>query len=108
MFGLGMEKLFVLSLLGVVLIGPDKLPKVVGDLARFLQKLRGLSQQAMGELKEQLGPEYADLEIKDLDPRAFLAKHVGDIAAEGSLIVESAKEEVDSFTSQARIDPDLL
>jgi len=108
MFGIGMDKLLVLAVLGAILIGPDKLPQFAVDAARFIQRLRGLSQQAMGEIKQQLGPEYSDLEIRDLDPRVFLAKHVEDIANESSIIVDGAKQEIESISSPARIDPDLL
>ena len=68
MFGIGFEKLFVLAILGVILIGPDKLPQFAVDAAKFLQKMRGMSREAMTEFKSQLGPEYANLDIQDLNP----------------------------------------
>ena len=40
--------------------------------------MRGFANQARDELREELGPEYADLNLRDLDPRAIVKKHIYD------------------------------
>jgi sec-independent protein translocase protein TatB len=108
MFGLGMEKIFVLAVLALFLVGPDKLPQFAMDAARFLQRVRGFGHQAVNELKGQLGPEFANLELKDLHPKTFLANHLDDIASEGRLIASTSLDDLNSVSNEVRIDPDLL
>jgi sec-independent protein translocase protein TatB len=108
MFGIGFEKLLTLAILGVVLIGPDKLPRFALDAAKFLQKMRGMSREAMTEFKSQLGPEYANLDIQDLNPKTFIANHLEEIAKDTENIAKGAKDDLAKIKEQTRIDPDLL
>jgi sec-independent protein translocase protein TatB len=76
--GLSIEKLAVLMLLGVILVGPDRLPGLVREAAQLLRKLRHLADDATRDLREEMGPEFADLRPQDLHPRALLQKHIID------------------------------
>jgi sec-independent protein translocase protein TatB len=40
MFGIGMGEFLGLVVLGLFLVGPDKLPNAAKDFARFLHKVR--------------------------------------------------------------------
>ena len=62
MFGLSVEKVLFLAILGAFLAGPERLPKLAVEAARFIQKMRGLSSRALSEFKEQLGPEFENLD----------------------------------------------
>jgi sec-independent protein translocase protein TatB len=35
-----------------------------------------LSQQARDDIRAELGPEYSDFELTDLDPRRAIRKHI--------------------------------
>lgn len=78
MLGLSFEKLAVLLLIAVVLVGPDRLPNLVRDAAQLLRKLRRMADDATKDLREEMGPEFADLRPQDLHPRALLQKHIID------------------------------
>jgi sec-independent protein translocase protein TatB len=108
MFGIGFEKLLTLAILAAVLIGPDRLPQFAVDAAKFIQRMRGLSREAMTEFKSQLGPEYANLDIKDLNPKTFIANHLDDIAKDTQDIAKSAGADLSKIKEQTKIDPDLL
>ena len=108
MFGIGFEKLLVLAILAAVLIGPDKLPQFAVDAAKFIQKMRGLSREAMTEFKSQLGPEFANLDIQDLNPKTFIANHLDEIASDTNKIAKSATSDLAKIKEQTQIDPDLL
>jgi len=108
MFGLGIEKILVLAVLALFLVGPDKLPQFAMDAARLVQRLRGFSHQAVNELKDQLGPEFANLELQDLHPKTFLANHLDDLVGEGRQIAGTTLEGLDSVSDHVKIDPDLL
>jgi sec-independent protein translocase protein TatB len=74
-FDLSITKLLVLGVLALVIFGPDQLPKMAGQLARALRDLRRLADKAKTDLTEGLGPEFADFDIADLNPRTFVRKH---------------------------------
>jgi sec-independent protein translocase protein TatB len=41
-----------------------------------VRQVRNLAQSAQTQLREELGPEYADLRLADLDPRQAIRKHI--------------------------------
>ena len=108
MFGIGFEKLLTLAILAAILIGPDKLPQFAVDAARFIQKIRNMSRQVLTELKSELGPEFANLDIQDLHPKKFIAKHLDDIANDIKSLAEGSAADIAKIKEQARIDPELL
>jgi sec-independent protein translocase protein TatB len=79
MFNIGGGEIIGLLVLGMILIGPDRMPSVAADAARLLVKLKNMAQTATNELKENLGPGYEDLQVKDLNPKTFIKKHMGDV-----------------------------
>ena len=108
MFGLSVEKVLFLAILGAFLAGPERLPKLAVEAARFLQRIRGLSSRALSEFKEQLGPEFENLDVTDLNPRRFIAKNLDEIAGNVQRAVEPAPTDFALKIKQAQIDPDIL
>jgi sec-independent protein translocase protein TatB len=88
MFGVGLPELAVIAFVAVLVFGPDKLPDFARQAGRMVKSLRSFANQARDELREELGPEYADLNLRDLDPRVIVKKHIFDA-------VNSAMEEDD-------------
>lgn len=78
MFELGFEKIALLLVLALIIFGPDQLPRITRQAAQTLRQLRRLATDATSELKAELGPEYADLDLSDLHPRRFVQKHLLD------------------------------
>ena len=76
MFGIGLPELMVILIVAVVVFGPDRLPEFARQAGRFVRQLRNLAQSAQSSLREELGPEYADLRLADLDPRQAIRKHI--------------------------------
>jgi sec-independent protein translocase protein TatB len=71
-----MAEIMVLILLGIIFFGPDKVPELARKSARVLHFLRNIANDAKNQLREELGPEYADLTLADLNPKTFVAKHL--------------------------------
>ncbi|WP_028659699.1 sec-independent translocase [Nocardioides insulae] len=82
MFGIGLPELAVIVFVAVLVFGPDKLPELARQAGGFLRKARSFANNARDELREQLGPEYSDLELSDLDPRNFVKKQLSEVMAE--------------------------
>ncbi|QCW50272.1 Sec-independent protein translocase subunit TatB [Nocardioides dongxiaopingii] len=76
MFGVGLPELTVLALVAVFVFGPDKLPELARQAGALARKVKTLANSARDDLRSELGPEYADLELRDLDPRAIVRKHI--------------------------------
>jgi sec-independent protein translocase protein TatB len=70
---------FVLLLvLAVILFGPERLPDLARKAARVLRYLRTVAGSAQQQLSKELGPGYEDLDLRDLNPKAFIQKHLLD------------------------------
>ncbi|MER0246608.1 sec-independent translocase [Streptomyces sp. HSW2009] len=77
-FDIGPLELIALIILAVLIFGPDKLPKVIQDAARFIRKVREFSDSAKEDIRTELGPEFKDFEFEDLNPKNFARKHLLD------------------------------
>ena len=76
MFGIGLLELVVIAVLGVMVVGPDKMPDLARQAAALLKSAKRATESVRDELRENLGPDYADLELTDLHPRTLVRKHV--------------------------------
>jgi sec-independent protein translocase protein TatB len=69
---LGWSELIVLAVVGLIVLGPERLPKAAADAARMLRQLRSMARSATADLKAELGPEMADLDLGSLHPRRLV------------------------------------
>ena len=70
---------FVLLLVvAVILFGPEKLPDLARKAARVLRYVRTMASSAQDQLSRELGPGFEDVNLRDLNPRAFVQKHLLD------------------------------
>ena len=90
MFDVGLAELAVIAVVAMIALGPDRLPDLARQAARFLHKARLMATSARDELRSELGPDYADLELRDLDPRSIVRKHIAEAMEEASR-AEAAK-----------------
>jgi sec-independent protein translocase protein TatB len=77
-FDLSIPKLLVLAVIALVIFGPHELPKIASQAGRALRDLRKIAEGAKNDLREGLGPEFADFELDDLNPKRFMQKHLFD------------------------------
>ncbi|NHC45725.1 sec-independent translocase [Motilibacter aurantiacus] len=78
MFGINGWEFIILAIIALVVIGPDKLPKFVSDASKMARQVRRMARDAQNEVRDQLGPEFADIDVRDLNPRKFVSKHLLD------------------------------
>ena len=78
MFGVGLPELAVIAFVAILVFGPDKLPDLARQAGRMARQVRDFANQARDELREELGPDFADLELRDLDPRTIVRKHIAE------------------------------
>jgi sec-independent protein translocase protein TatB len=78
LFDLSITKLLILGVLGLMIFGPEQLPKMAAQAGRALRDLRRIADNARADLTESLGPEFSDFDFNDLNPRSFVRKHLLD------------------------------
>ena len=76
MFNIGPMEFLVLALVAVIVLGPDRLPQFARDAANLLRTLRELATGARTQLRDELGPEFADLDLRNLNPRTALQRAI--------------------------------
>jgi sec-independent protein translocase protein TatB len=69
--GLTFDKLLVIGVIAVLVVGPQRLPHYASQLAKFVKQLRDFAKGAQARLREEMGPEYDDVDWKKLDPRQY-------------------------------------
>jgi sec-independent protein translocase protein TatB len=69
--GLGFEKLLVIAVIALFLVGPEKLPDYAARLARFVRGARRMLDDAKDRVREELGPDFDEEEWRKLDPRQY-------------------------------------
>lgn len=106
MFDFGFGEMIGLVVLALILVGPERMPRVASDLAKMIRKVRTMTNTATAEIRENLGPGFEDLKPADLNPKTFIKRHVT------SVLNEEDKKERQSVNGQPafkpQIDPDLL
>ena len=85
MFGIGILELMVILLLTVIVVGPDRLPGVAADLARWIRQGRAYARYMMrdfnsvvSELQKEAGTSAEDW--KEIS--SVVSRHTGDLGKE--------------------------
>ncbi len=76
MFGVGLAEMAMIAFVAIIVFGPDRLPVLAKQAGIMLRKARAMANSARDEIRDELGPDYADLELRDLDPRNIVRRHI--------------------------------
>lgn len=71
MFGLTFDKLLLIGVIAVFLLGPERLPHYAAQLARLVKSLKLMADGAKDRLREEMGPEFDEVDWQKLDPRQY-------------------------------------
>jgi sec-independent protein translocase protein TatB len=96
MFDIGAPELLVLAVLAVIVFGPDKLPVLARKAAKALRYVRQMAGSAQNQLRGELGPDFDDLDFRDLNPKAFVQKH---LLSDVDPLVNDVKDELAGISS---------
>jgi sec-independent protein translocase protein TatB len=108
MFDVGFAEIFLLALIGLIVLGPDKLPAVARTLGGFVRKAR----TSWYSLRRSIEAELAEADVREPLRKAAsdlqeagesLNKTIRD-AAEMEMIPESSDQQVKAL--EQRKDPD--
>lgn len=93
MFGLSGEKLLILGIIAVIVLGPERLPEYAKGLANIIKSLRRMANGAKSQMKDELGEDFEDLDWRKLDPRQYDPRRI---------IREALIEDLD-FSSEKKV-----
>ncbi len=71
MFGLTFEKLLLIGVIAVFVLGPERLPGYAAKLAQLVRTVRDMANGAKDRMRDEMGPEFDDVDWKKLDPRQY-------------------------------------
>ena len=74
MFDISPMDLLVLAFVGILVFGPERLPGLARDAGTMIRTLRELLVGTGSQLRDELGPEFADFSGSEQDLRKALAK----------------------------------
>ncbi|MFY2858728.1 Sec-independent protein translocase protein TatB [Mycobacterium sp. THU-M104] len=82
----GWGEMLVLVVVGLVILGPERLPGAIRWTATTLRQTRDYLSGVTNQLREDIGPEFDDLrgpiselhKLRGMTPRAALTKHLLD------------------------------
>ncbi|OBF27454.1 Sec-independent protein translocase protein TatB [Mycobacterium sp. ACS4331] len=80
----GWGEMLVLVIIGLVVLGPERLPGAIRWTSGALRQARDYVSGATSQLREDLGPEFEDLReplselnrLRGMTPRAAITKHL--------------------------------
>jgi len=64
-------ELIALIVVGILVLGPERLPEYAGKFANMVRQVRNLATNARTQLKDQMGPEFDDVDWRQFDPRQY-------------------------------------
>lgn len=69
--GLTFDKLLLIGLVAVLIIGPDRLPKAAEAFAKFVRRAGEYLRDTRSKMRDEMGPELDDVDWRKLDPRQY-------------------------------------
>jgi sec-independent protein translocase protein TatB len=84
MFDISPMDLLVLAIVGVLVLGPERLPGLARDAARMLRTIRDLANGTRSQLQDEFGPQLTEIGMIDLNPRKAFARLLAEAPDETS------------------------
>ena len=69
--GLSFDKLLLIGIVAVLIIGPDRLPKAAESFAKFVRRAGEYLRDTRSKMRDELGPEIDEVDWRKLDPRQY-------------------------------------
>jgi sec-independent protein translocase protein TatB len=71
MFGINIAELSIIIVIALVVIGPERLPQYASSLGRAVRDGRRMALGMREQVREELGPDFDDVDWRKLDPRQY-------------------------------------
>jgi sec-independent protein translocase protein TatB len=65
------DKILIILVIAIFLVGPERLPGYAAQLARLTRSLRDMANGAKDRMREEMGPDFDEVDWAKLDPRKY-------------------------------------
>jgi sec-independent protein translocase protein TatB len=108
LFGIGPLEIFLVAIVAVIVLGPERFPEVAVQLARAIKFLRGYANEATSELREEfaeLTKEYEQIRKELDDVRGTVNKEAASINQKMSQVMTETKPALKAPDLNRVLDP---
>lgn len=101
MFDIGIGEIMIVAIIGLLVFGPERLPRAAADAAKWLKQIRGMASGARKDLADSAGIDIGDTvkSLQEFHPRRLAASFLDDDAP-------AAKKDAPPPASRPAFDPD--
>jgi sec-independent protein translocase protein TatB len=100
--GLTFEKLLLVGVIAVFLLGPDRLPSYAAKLGGLVRTLRDYANGAKVRMKEEMGPEFDEVDWKQYDPRRIIREALLEDGPAGAPVVKPVSRPEPAYLSRQK------
>ena len=65
------NKILIIGIIAVLLLGPQRLPMYAQKLAEFVKAVRRFADTAKDRMRDEMGPDFDEVDWQKLDPRQY-------------------------------------
>ncbi|MEJ6489546.1 twin-arginine translocase TatA/TatE family subunit [Leucobacter sp. USCH14] len=69
--GLTIDKILVILVIAMFVLGPQRLPIYAQKLGELVRNVKRMADGAKDRLRDEMGPEFDDVDWRQLDPRQY-------------------------------------
>lgn len=69
--GLTIDKILVIMVIAMFVLGPERLPMYAKKLGELVRSIKRMTEGAKDRLRDEMGPEFDEVDWKQLDPRQY-------------------------------------
>jgi len=103
-FGLTFDKVIIIAVIAVFLVGPERLPGYAAQLARLVRAVRTMADGAKVRLRDEMGSDFDEVDWKKLDPRQYDPRRI----IRDALLDNPAGPPVETITNHDRVRDDTV
>lgn len=113
MFDIGIGEIVLLGVVGLLVFGPDRLPRAAADAGRWIRTIREMAAGARKDLADSAGIDLTDTldsvrELRDLHPRRLASGFLSDDVPPRSSRPSSTSANGAAGKPTAAFDPDAV
>jgi sec-independent protein translocase protein TatB len=105
MFNIGLGELFVIALLVLVVVGPERLPSIMREIGKYAYQLRTLVNELTDQFADELRPIQEIQQLaEDLNP----IKQVSKVAIGAVEPLQQTVDQVNAANQPSAVEPKLV
>jgi len=99
-FEIGFSELLLIAVLGLVVLGPERLPKVAAQIGRWMGRARSMARQFREQLEEEVSADVTTTRRKpSVPPASTAARAAAGAAATGAAAASGAAANTETATA---------